>query len=313
VPRAPLPPRPRRALVLSNAAKDGGYLDAVRAACREAGVELEVVGAGVGRPNARPEQRLAEADVVFAKGRSAMEAMAVGAAVILCDAQGLAALVTRDALERMRPLNFGRRLLQRPVTVDGLRGEMARYDAADARRVSEWVRGEADLERALDRLLAVYGEAIDLGRASSVDRDEESRAVSAYLQRWAPRFHDYGAAVELKAVRAELRAAYAELQRVATIAAAAGPAAVAAAEASAAERGALRAELEGAVRTSADQIADLREQLAEARSTESELVNVRRELSWITSTATWRWRERLVRWRPLTATYRLLRRFAGRR
>ena len=48
-PRGSLPERPRRALVFSNYAHEGSHLPAVMDACRQAGLELDVVGAGVGR------------------------------------------------------------------------------------------------------------------------------------------------------------------------------------------------------------------------------------------------------------------------
>ena len=42
--RSPLPPRPRRALVLSHQAERGGYTEMIREACQESGIELEVAG-----------------------------------------------------------------------------------------------------------------------------------------------------------------------------------------------------------------------------------------------------------------------------
>jgi hypothetical protein len=80
-PRAPLPPRPARALVFSNSAD--AHLWAVRAACERHGVPVEAIGAGVGQLAAEPAALLARYDLVFAKGRAAIEALASGAAVIL--------------------------------------------------------------------------------------------------------------------------------------------------------------------------------------------------------------------------------------
>ncbi len=320
-PRPPLPAVPRRALVLSNAAKEGGYLDAVRAACERTGLELEAVGSGVGRTTARPEELLAGADVVFAKGRSALEAMAAGAAVILCDEIGLGELVTAGRVGAMRPLNFGRRLLQRPVTVEGVAGEVVRYDAADAARVTDWMRREVDLEAALDRLVGVYGETIALGREVVADSEEESRAVSTYLQRWAPRFHDYGAAAELGAVRAELARVAAIAAEAPRLRAEEAAARTAAAEV-AALHGQLAAELEDArtqlssrqaeVESARTQLASRQAEVESARtqlaSRQAELAGQRAEVEWITGTSAWRWRQRLVERPRLAALYRGLRR-----
>src|SRR5207253_11139176 len=92
--RRPLPPRPRRALIFSNRAHEYTFIPAVRSACRRRGLELDVGGAGVGRTVDNPETLLPNYDLVFAKARCALEAMAVGSAVILCDADGLGPLVT---------------------------------------------------------------------------------------------------------------------------------------------------------------------------------------------------------------------------
>ena len=48
-PRSPLPPRPKRALVLSNQAEAGGYVEMIRQACQQSGIDLEVAGLRCGR------------------------------------------------------------------------------------------------------------------------------------------------------------------------------------------------------------------------------------------------------------------------
>ena len=78
-PRGPLPDSPRRALVLSNAASERTHLPAVREACRRRGIALDCAGLAT-RPLERPEEVLGGYDLVFAKARAAMEAMATGCA-----------------------------------------------------------------------------------------------------------------------------------------------------------------------------------------------------------------------------------------
>ena len=159
-PRDPLPGRPRRALVFSNQAHEGSYLPAVAQACHEAGLELDVVGARVGRIATRPEDLLGQYDIVFAKGKAAMEAMAVGTAVILCDSSGAGPLVTSAEFERLRPLNFGFATLRAPVAHGPLLREIRRYDADDAAHVRDMTRSSAGLVGAVDRLVTIYREAI---------------------------------------------------------------------------------------------------------------------------------------------------------
>lgn len=183
-PREPLPAMPRRALVFSNQASEANYLPAVREACSRLGVELDVAGIAAGQPAARPETLLPGFDIVFAKGRAALEALAVGAAVVLCDQPGMGPMVTTENFDRLRPLNFGVRTLREPVTPDLLEREIRRYDPAGAAEVSRRFRAEAGLEKAVDRLVAVYERVIAEHREREpAPAGEEGRAVAAYL-RW---------------------------------------------------------------------------------------------------------------------------------
>src|SRR5262249_24900519 len=80
-PRSALPQRPQRALVFSNNAEERTPLPVVRAACAELDIEVDVAGIASGRVAHRPEELLPGYDLVFAKARAAIEALAVGAAV----------------------------------------------------------------------------------------------------------------------------------------------------------------------------------------------------------------------------------------
>ena len=189
--RPPLPPKPRRALILSNQASDYTHIKVVREACHAEGIEVDVVGYGVARVCANPETILGNYDLVFAKGRSALEALAVGAAVILCDAIGAGEMVTRENVDRMRPLNFGYRTLNQPLSTETLKREIARYDPADAFQVSQFIRANCWREQALEELLLLYHEVIDEHRLERTqNQDAEWLAASAYLRGLAPRLRE---------------------------------------------------------------------------------------------------------------------------
>jgi len=181
--RPPLPPRPARALVFSNQASEATHLPAIREACRERGISVEVAGRDSGRVALRPEEVLPGYDLVFAKARCAIEALATGAAVVACDFNGLGSLVTSSNFERLRNLNFGVRALRQPVTREALLQEIDGYDAADARAVTREIRRTAGLDQAVDRIVAAYGSVLAAARdpAYVIDPDEESRAASRYL------------------------------------------------------------------------------------------------------------------------------------
>jgi hypothetical protein len=185
-PRPPLPEHPQRALAFSNYARNDTHLPAVEEACRRAGLELDVVGSGAGRSLQDPGGVIARYDLVFAKAKSAIEAMAVGTAVVLCDYRGLGQMVTSADFDALRRLNFGLRTLDRPLAPDLIRREIERYDPRDAAAVSERVRQEAGLQPALDRLIALYEEVIaEQQREPPSDPVEELRAAAAYLRLWS--------------------------------------------------------------------------------------------------------------------------------
>ena len=106
-------------------------------------------------------------------------------------------MVTTANMDELRPLNFGHRALQNPLTSEYLGGQIARYDAHDAAAVSRSIRESAGTDLMVDQLCGIYHEAIDALEPRSLDADAiESRAVAAYLQTMAPRMlqRDYLAA-----------------------------------------------------------------------------------------------------------------------
>ena len=158
--RQRLPESPRRALIFSHTTRPGSHEVHVRDACAGLGIPVDVVGAGAGTVAAAPERLLPQYDLVFAKARCAIEAMAVGCAVVLCDTAGLGPMVTMTDYRALREWNFGARTLRDPLEVGALVSQIRRYDPTEALKVSHAIRWDADLEKALDRYLAVYEEAL---------------------------------------------------------------------------------------------------------------------------------------------------------
>ena len=183
-PRSPLPGAPRRALVFSNYASDRTHLPAVRQACAERGVALDVIGAAAGRLQAAPEDVIGAYDLVFAKARCALEAMAVGSAVVLCDARGLGPMVTRAQVAHLRRWNFGMRTLTSALDPRLIGEEMARYRADDAAEVSRYVRQAAGLDRCVEELVDLYREVIAEHAALPAGQIQVSRRT---LRRALPR------------------------------------------------------------------------------------------------------------------------------
>ena len=184
--RDPLPPRPQRALVLSNYASEDNYLPAVRAACARMGVELDIAGAAAGSPVSRPEELLPRYDLVFGKARAAIEAMAVGCAVVVADTDGLAGMATYADLPAWRPRNFGRTLMTDPLDVDALCAAIDRYDPDDAARCRDHVRAHWSLDAMVDALVGEYDEVLAGWDPADADPRGELRALTASLASLGP-------------------------------------------------------------------------------------------------------------------------------
>jgi glycosyltransferase involved in cell wall biosynthesis len=160
-PRPPLPQRPRRAVVFSNYAGPGTHAEPIQEACRRMGIESETVGSGAGNASSAPQRVLPGYDLVFAKARCALEAMATGCAVILCDTSGLGTMVTTASVRELRRWNFGFRVLQRPLFPELIADEIQRYDSTDAADVSAYIRGNAGLKNAVEQYLTLYRSVLD--------------------------------------------------------------------------------------------------------------------------------------------------------
>ncbi|HEY6972499.1 MAG TPA: glycosyltransferase, partial [Candidatus Angelobacter sp.] len=183
-PRIPLPSRPKRALVFSNNAARSSYLPAVRRACRRAGLEVHVAGLLSGNSVPNPENLLPRYDIVFAKARCALEAMAVGNAVVLCDFKGLGPMVSTKNFDGLRPMNFGSSATVNPIRADLIQKQIELYDSQDAAALCRRVRQEAGLEPAVRRWIQLYSDVIEEFRQMRRNPDEELQALALYLNQW---------------------------------------------------------------------------------------------------------------------------------
>ena len=188
-PRGPLPTHPARALIFSNSSGEGAtQVKAIREACGRSGISVEISGFKSGTVLERPEDALGAYDLVFAKGRAALEAAATGAAVVLCDVAGTGPMVTTENFAALRRLNFGIRTLRSAPTVDHLSAQIARYDPDDAAAVARQVRELAGQDVLVDQLLAIYGDV--LAESPESDPIAEQKATAAYLRTLSPKLYE---------------------------------------------------------------------------------------------------------------------------
>ncbi len=156
----------------------------MRAAANKAGLSLDELGPAVGRVVDDLHNRLATYDLVFTSGRMALEALAVGCAVVLCDGEGRAGLVTSDQVDSWRRDNFGRQIMTRSPTAAALLAEIARYDAADAAAVGARIRGTAALSAHLLRVEDIYRDIVANWTCTSDDLRRHSEALATFIASW---------------------------------------------------------------------------------------------------------------------------------
>jgi len=187
--RLPLPSVPRRALAFGNDFYEEPDLAVMRETCGDLGIKLDAVGFGVGNPVTDPGPLLAQYDIVFARGRAALEAMAVGAAVILGNRGRLGPLVTTENFATLRRFNFALRTLSSPTTPELLTSELQRYRADSAMAVSRMVREQCLMGPAVDRIVDLYHHAISEWRENSTRLSVDGmRAAARYMEKWAPHY-----------------------------------------------------------------------------------------------------------------------------
>jgi hypothetical protein len=181
----PLPSRPRRMLVFAKNQSD--YADPVREACARRNIDVDFMGNWIGRPIDDPLRIIRDYDIVVGSARTALEGAACGAAVLVADGRGLAAMLTTTNFDHFRKHNFGREVLIRPLTAEAIGKEIDAYDAEDALQVSRLVLQNAGLDRQLEEIEMIFKEAVDLLAQARLTDAEIQRALSSYLARHLPR------------------------------------------------------------------------------------------------------------------------------
>lgn len=148
--------RPAKALVFSNFVQEENFFSTIREACNETGIKAEMLGFMAGNALSKPETVLGNYDIIFAKAKGALEAMACGAAVIVCDYRGLGEMVTPENMHHYRQYNFGMRLMTRKIEKDLLVNEIKKYDPEAVKRVSGYIIEDAAFLKTYKRLTGEY-------------------------------------------------------------------------------------------------------------------------------------------------------------
>ena len=149
--------------MFSNAGLPVKELAKLENACRKEGLSLDKIGMAFGTQQPRPEIFLLDYDLAFAVGRSALEALACGCAVIPVIPGQAGHLITMENFAEWAYANFSPRYYASAAQVDTqwLNGELRAYSPKTAAQLTAKVRGEHALSDAVDRLEKIYRGAID--------------------------------------------------------------------------------------------------------------------------------------------------------
>lgn len=158
--RSQIQEAPKKAAVFSNYASEQNYLNKIREACQRANVDLEIIGLKANAYEANPHQILHNYDLIFAKGKAAIEALATGASVIVSDTLGYGGLVTKENFGYFRKFNFGRKTLDRDFDVATILQDIKRYDREELKLLSVRIRSEASLHAFIDYIVPFYNTII---------------------------------------------------------------------------------------------------------------------------------------------------------
>ncbi len=188
--RSPLPARPQRALVFSNYTRENPHLTALRGACAKHDIQLDVIGELMDNAVDNPHEVLKNYDIVFAKGRAALEALAVGCAVIIYSGiRFLGPMVQARDVDQLLPLNLGIRAMGDALTPEELasraEAELARYDPLDAGRATSLARSRAGQDIAMQTIAELCEEVVAEYEQIKTELDprREGPAAAAYLER----------------------------------------------------------------------------------------------------------------------------------
>lgn len=177
------PARITRAIAFGNNFVPNADTEQLSALCREQDITLDFFGLNLGNVHARPEHLLQDYDLAFAIGRCAIEAMACGCAVIPVSSGMAGTLVTPENFSRWAASNFAPRWNNPAdrVSAEWLAEELARYRPDSIAAVTQHLREEYNLDKAISALETIYHNAI---RAFPVpdDRTADLTDLALYLE-----------------------------------------------------------------------------------------------------------------------------------
>jgi hypothetical protein len=178
------PQRLRTALLYSSTLSDPQAMAEIQAACDRCDIRLDIGGHLHGKLLSSPETVLPEYDLVFASGRSAMEAIACGCALIPVAGTRCGSMIAPCNYEAVKSLNFSTYITYPDITRQLLVKRIHRYRADACAAVTDRLRAELSLTAVVCSYESLYHEVLSSFADSSIadTADSEPAALSRYLQ-----------------------------------------------------------------------------------------------------------------------------------
>lgn len=180
------PTRPIKALAYGNYRCK--YHNIIEEACKKEGIVLDSIGRPWGNSILNPEDILADYDIVFCYGKSAIESLYSGCHVILCHIDGVGPSVNESNFNELRLRNFGFHTCQEIPELRALQQKlhMIRNEReCGAKPITEDQRDSLGSDYFIDCLIDIYKEALIDFNQSRTGRNPGSHdrvALARYVQ-----------------------------------------------------------------------------------------------------------------------------------
>ncbi len=161
-------------------------VQAISTAAERLGIQLDFAGFKFGTTLKHPEVELPAYDIVFASGKSAIDALACGCAVVVMGRTSCGAMVVPENYERLRQVNFSIAVNSPPPETDQIEAELRRYDADGIASVTARLRREADLDASVVNLVEIYDCVIRRHQQTPENIMAEIHAILKYLRKIVP-------------------------------------------------------------------------------------------------------------------------------
>ncbi|WP_009962927.1 glycosyltransferase [Verrucomicrobium spinosum] len=192
------PAKPERAVLFGGGLGDPAMVAKLRPAFEPLGIRLDSTADWTETDRRTPELALPRYDIALASGRSALEAMASGCAVIIANHESSTGWVRPDNFAMLKRQNFAPKRPDPGFDASTIQTFLSAYDAESARKVTLMTREQCELIRAVDRLLELYETTVrswtqrqKAARDWELERAEEDRkAALNYLRQLAVAVRD---------------------------------------------------------------------------------------------------------------------------